>query len=243
MCSNTRCCALTFGRWKLGNSGHILRHAVDPGGAAIRPGLLVHRELRRSNFKQCVKNVKCEKHSSNLLNVYNNWTNSYGDFINMASEVTVLLAEIRYIKGLAQCDMIHTVLFTLRAALSLPSCLGQKTTSLACSSEFVRGTRGSARFLRMSYQRASSETLQHPCWNENEMKKKKWNERWWSHGLVQDLWFCHNRNSTLGWLWITVQTRCDAKSITWTSCLGAYLSIQKRCYNCLLACILHLFTN
>lgn len=173
MCSNTRCCALTFGRWKLGNSGHILRHAVDPGGAAIRPGFLVHRELRRSNFKQCVKHVKFKKHSSNLLNVYNNWTNSYGDLINMASEVTVLLAEIRYIKGLAHCDMIHTVWFTLRAALSLPSCLGQKTTSLACSSEFVRGTRGSARFLRMSYQRAPSETLQHPCWNENEMKKKK----------------------------------------------------------------------
>lgn len=160
----------------------------------------------------------------------------------MASEVTVLLAEIRYIKGLAQCDMIHTVLFTLRAALSLPSCLGQKTTSLACSSEFVRRTRGSARFLSMSYQRVPLRLFSTHV--EMKMKwKKKWNERWWSHGLVQDLWFFHNRNCTLGWLWITVQTRCDAKSITWTSCLGAYLSIQKRCYNCLLACILHLFTN
>lgn len=175
MCSNTRCCALTFGRWKLGNSGHILRHAVGPGGAAIRPGLLVHRELRRSNIKQCVKNGKCKKHSSNLLNVYNNWTNAYGDLINMASEVTVLLAEIRYIKGLAQCDMIHTVLFTLRAALSLPSCLGQKTTSVACSSEFVRRTRGSARFLSMSYQRVSLRLFSTHVEMKMKWKKKmKW---------------------------------------------------------------------
>lgn len=87
--------------------------------------------------------------------------------------------------------------------------------------------------------RGSSASMLKWKWNG----KKKWNGRWWSHGLVQDLWFCHNGNCTLGWLWITVQTCCDAKSITWTSCLGAHLSIQKCCYGCLLACILHLFTN
>lgn len=52
----------------------------------------------------------------------------------MISKVAILLAELRYIKGLARCDMIHTVLFTLRAALPLPSCLGLSTASLLVES-------------------------------------------------------------------------------------------------------------
>lgn len=93
----------------------------------------------------------------------------------MSLEVTVLLAEIRYIKGLAQCDMIHTVLFTLRATLSLPSCLGQRTTVLACSRECEKNTRkrtfSQYELPARSLWASSAAMLK---WKWNEKKKMKW---------------------------------------------------------------------
>lgn len=116
------------------------------------------------------------KKSTNNLIVYSNLANAYGSFINMI-KVTGLLAEIRCMKGLAPHDTIHTVLFTLRAALSLPSRLGLTTTSLLVVS-FWEEHKDEHVFLSLSCPPTLWD-LQGSGGNENEMKEKKRKKRKW----------------------------------------------------------------